>query len=84
MSLQTYKNNERAKALAHFLKAKRLEAGHTMRTLSELMKTPHSFIGKVEKLERRLDLPELFEYCKWLGVNPQDAFDAVKNSAGVK
>jgi len=84
MSLQTYKNNTQAKALAQFLKAKRLEAGHTMRTLSEVMNTPHSFIGKVEKLDRRLDLPELFEYCKYLGVNPQDAFDAVKNSTGEK
>lgn len=43
-----------------------------MRSLSELLEVPHSFIGKVENNERRLDVPEYLLYCQTLGVCPQE------------
>lgn len=58
------------KRLCIWLKQQRQEKGHTMRSLSELLGTPHSFIGKVENQERRLDVVEFVRYCEALGVDP--------------
>ena len=44
------------KRLCLWLKRQRQDKGHTMRSLSEVLGTPHSFIGKVENQERRLDV----------------------------
>lgn len=57
-------------ALCSWLKQKRQEKGHTMRTLSLVLGTTHSFIGKVENKERRLDVVEYFRYCSALEVDP--------------
>jgi len=57
-------------ALCLWLKEQRQNKGHTMRTLSEILGTPHSFIGKVENKERRLDVVEYFRYCQALEVDP--------------
>lgn len=58
------------KALCQWLKQSRQDKGHTMRTLSEVIGTPHSFIGKVENQERRLDIVEYVRYCKALEIDP--------------
>lgn len=63
-------SSDENKVLTAWLKEKRKEKGHTMRTLSEIINTPHSFIGKVENQERRLDVIEYIRYCKALGVDP--------------
>tara|TARA_Y100000296_G_scaffold42912_1_gene49359 strand:- start:121 stop:297 length:177 start_codon:yes stop_codon:yes gene_type:complete len=41
-----------------WLKAKREERGLTMREMAEILGIPHSFIGKTEQGERRLDVVE--------------------------
>jgi len=41
-----------------------------MRDLAERLEVPHSFIGKVEQGERRLDVVEFIQYCDALGVSP--------------
>ncbi len=46
-----------------------------MRELATKMKTPHSFIGKVEQGERRLDVVEYIRYCKALGVSPVEGLE---------
>jgi hypothetical protein len=48
-----------------------------MRSLSEVLGTPHSFIGKVENQERRLDVVEFVRYCQALEVDPADGLRQV-------
>ena len=63
-------SSDENKVLMQWLKEQRKEKGHTMRTLSQIIGTPHSFIGKVENQERRLDIVEYIRYCKALEVDP--------------
>ena len=65
------------KRLCVWLKRQRQEKGHTMRSLSEILGTPHSFIGKVENQERRLDVVEYVRYCQALAIDPMDGLKQV-------
>ncbi|MFL7866111.1 helix-turn-helix domain-containing protein [Vibrio cincinnatiensis] len=56
--------------LIAWLKQQRSDQGLTMRDLAERLEVPHSFIGKVEQGERRLDVVEFIQYCDALGVSP--------------
>ena len=67
-SLHTVKNG----IFLAWLKCKRAEQGLTMRELALRLDMPHSFIGKVEQGERRLDIIELISYCEALEVDPID------------
>ncbi len=58
--------------LTSWLKEKRKEKGLTMRSLAQILKTPHSFVGKIENQERRLDVVEFVRYCNALEVNPTE------------
>ncbi|GHB66928.1 transcriptional regulator [Psychrosphaera saromensis] len=72
-------SSEENNVLMAWLKAKRKEKGHTMRTLSLIIGTPHSFIGKVENQERRLDIVEYLRYCKALEVDPLEGLKLILN-----
>ena len=61
--------------LATYLKRQRQYGNHTMRTLAEVMGTPHSFVGKIEKQSRRLDVGEFIEYTRALEKDPVQAFE---------
>jgi transcriptional regulator with XRE-family HTH domain len=54
--------------LISWLKETRLKKSLSMRDLAELINQPHSFVGKIETLERRLDVYVI--YCEALQVNP--------------
>jgi len=41
-----------------------------MRDLAGKLGRPHSFIGKVEQGERRLDVIEYINYCEILDIDP--------------
>ena len=58
--------------LIEWLKAARLERGLTMRELAAELGVPHSYVGKVEQCERKLDVLEYVEYCQVLGVSSED------------
>lgn len=62
--------------LGKWLRVQRQSKGYTMRTLSALLNVPHSFIGKVENCERRLDVSEFIVYCNTLGVCPTEGLTA--------
>jgi transcriptional regulator with XRE-family HTH domain len=56
------------KRLHGLLREVRLEAGLRQIDLAKRLGQPQSFISKCESGERRLDLPELREVCKALGI----------------
>lgn len=64
--------------LGSWLRIQRQDKKHTMRTLSEKLGVPHSFIGKVENNERRLDVGEFVWYCQALEICPVEGLQAVK------
>ncbi|MFT4927308.1 MAG: hypothetical protein ACI8WB_003414 [Phenylobacterium sp.] len=63
--------------LAIYLRKLRHEKKHSMRTLSEILGTPHSFVGKTEKQGRRLDFGEFVEYCRAMEEDPEVVFNAI-------
>lgn len=64
--------------LLKWLKTARLEKQVSMRTLGAKLKVPHSFVGKVESGERRLDVYEYVQYCKALGLKPEKGIELLK------
>lgn len=48
-----------------------------MRDLAKRLDVSHSFIGKTEQQERRLDVVEYLHYCNALGVSPIDGLKAI-------
>ena len=67
---KTIFSGEYARLLA-WLKAGRQRRGLTMREAARLIAVPHTWIGKVEQGERRLDLVEYVRYCRALRLNPK-------------
>ncbi|CAB0151378.1 hypothetical protein PSI9734_01766 [Pseudidiomarina piscicola] len=49
-----------------------------MRDLAAKLGVPHSFVGKVEQCERRLDLIEFIEYCEALDLDPANGVRIVR------
>ena len=58
--------------LREWLREQRTEKGLTMREVAKKIDVIHSWIGKVEQGERRLDVVEYVRYCKALGVDPHE------------
>lgn len=58
--------------LIGWLKARRQSLGWSMRELAEKLGEPHSFVQRIEDLERRLDVYEYTLYCNTLGLSPQE------------
>lgn len=57
---------------------RRLELGYTQRALGEKMGVIHSFIGKVETGERRLDIFEFITYCEILELDPVELIKEIQ------
>jgi len=62
------------------LKEIRKEENMTMRALADVIGTPHSFIGKVEKMDRRMDIGEFVVVCRSLNRNPVEVLAAIISS----
>jgi transcriptional regulator with XRE-family HTH domain len=60
--------------LIALLVATRLQAGLTQRDLAARLKRPHSFIGRIEAGERRIDVVEFIEIARALEADPQQVF----------
>lgn len=61
--------------LIAWLKDQRSKQKLSMRELAERLDVPHSFVGKVEQGERRLDVIEFIQYCEALEVSPIEAIN---------
>ena len=59
------------KAFREWLVKMRHNKKLTQRQLASLLDVPHSWVGKVELGERRLDIIEYVGVCKALGVSPE-------------
>lgn len=55
--------------LQNLIREIRLEAGLTQEQLAKCLGKPQSFISKYESGERRLDVIEIGEICKTLGIS---------------
>ena len=62
------------KELITWLKQARKSKGISMRDLAHDLNVSHSWISKVENLERRLDVYEYSILCKQLGLDPKKGF----------
>ena len=58
-------------SLVAWLKQARVDQGISMRELASRLDEPHSFVQKVETMERRLDVFEYTVYCTALEVEPE-------------
>jgi len=65
-------------ALLSWLKQERERSGLSMRDIATLIDEPHSWIGKIETAERRLDIFEYVKYCEALGVKPEKGLKLLK------
>ena len=52
----------------------RRAAGVTQVELAARLKRPQSYVSKVERRERRVDLVEFYEWGEAVGVKPEDLF----------
>ena len=64
--------------LVNWLKQARIDQGLSMRDLAEKINKPHSFVQRIEMLERRLDVHEYCLYCKALDINSKEGLDFFK------
>lgn len=58
--------------LISWLTQARLDLNWSMRDLAGKLDVPHSFVQRVETLERRLDVYEYIVYCRALNLDPQN------------
>ena len=74
--------SEAGRKLMKWLFDARAATGMTMREVASKLKVPHSWVGKVELGDRRLDVLEFVRYCQILGADPKKGLDMV--NAGKK
>jgi len=73
-------NSPQHQRLIDWLKQQREAKGLSMRALGVRLDTPHSFVGKVEQGERRLDVIEFLQYCDALEASPSAAIEYIKGN----
>jgi len=66
------------RALLAWLRQSRQSQGLTMRDVAAKLGVPHSWIGKVETGERRLDVAEFERLCRVLDADPHAGIDVVR------
>ena len=62
------------RTLIDILVESREQAGLTQRDLAARLKRPHSFIGRIEAGERRVDVIEFIEIVRVMGFDPEHLF----------
>lgn len=82
MSVFSEQAKEKHRRMSDHLRRVRKDNGLTMRALSHRLGTPHSFIGKIENQDRRLDIAEFVLYCDGLEQDPRVVFDELLKVAG--
>lgn len=70
-------HSKETEILCAWLKQQREHKSLTMREAARLIDKPHSFIGKIESGQRRLDVVEYIWYCQKLGLNPNEGINLI-------
>ena len=65
------------RALIAILVEARERAGLTQRDLAARLKRPHSFVGRIEAGERRIDVIEFIEIARVMDIDPRELFAQV-------
>ena len=68
--------------LREYLLNRRNELGLTQRTFGNKLGVVHSFIGKVETGDRRLDIFEFIAYCRGLDLVPVEVLKEIEEKFG--
>lgn len=63
--------------LLRWLRERREAEGLSMRAVGEKLRLPHSWVGKIETGERRLDVAEFVHLCRALRADPHAGVDVV-------
>ena len=63
--------------LIRVLVAARQSAGLSQRDLAARLKRPHSFVGRMEAGERRIDVIEFIEIARVMDIDPRQLFAKV-------
>jgi transcriptional regulator with XRE-family HTH domain len=63
------------RTLIDILVESRTRAGLTQRDLAARLRRPHSFVGRIEAGERRIDVIEFIEIARVMGLDPKQLFD---------
>lgn len=75
----TYSNTtDEMQTLREWLLREREARGLSMRDLAIKLDKPHTYVHKVERGERRLDVVEYIWYCKALELKPSDGLDLIE------
>lgn len=64
--------------LGAWLRQQRESKGFTMRQVAEIIKEPHTFVGKIETGHRRLDVVEFAWYCKMMGFDANEGLNVIQ------
>lgn len=64
--------------LSVWLRQQREASGLSMRDAAKIIGKPHSFVGKIEVGQRRLDVIEFIWYCEKLGFDPLAGIAAIR------
>ena len=67
--------------LRQLLIRRRLDLGLSQRAWAERMNVVHSFVGKVETGDRRLDIFEFIDYCRALNGQPEEVLQSLLEEA---
>jgi transcriptional regulator with XRE-family HTH domain len=62
------------RTLIDLIVSTRTQAGLTQRDLAARLKRPHSFVGRIEAGERRVDVVEFIEIARVLDIDPKHLF----------
>ncbi len=71
--------NERYQRLINALVKVRKNSGLTQQQVAERLSKPQSYIAKIEKLERKLDVLEFVDLCDVIGADRVEMLRAVDN-----
>jgi transcriptional regulator with XRE-family HTH domain len=67
--------------LLKWLRERREAEGLSMRDVGAKLHLPHSWVGKIETGERRLDVAEFVRLCRALQADPHAGLDVVARTA---
>lgn len=63
------------------LRSMRVQLGVTQETLAERLGKPQSFVSKIERCERRLDIGEFIDWSLALGLEPEEMLKVIRDEA---